>query len=167
MTMSTRLANAAVYLADLANEIEREVEYIEARTLAEACTFYVGLKADYEALNNARLLVYNSVDKLNKQIIPSKLNAAGVDKIQIPELAKSFYIATKYSASIIDKTKGYEWLRENNYGDVIGETVNAGTLAALCKSMILDDGIDPPEELIKFSSYETTGVSKYTPKEKV
>lgn len=160
----TRVTEAAGYLDLLANDIEKVVDATEKGTLTDACEIYINLKTGYDELDKARKRIYASLDKMNKQVIPTKLEASGVDKIQIPELARSFYISTKYSASMPDREVGYAWLRDNGYGDVIGETVNAGTLASLCKSMVLDDGVDVPADIIDFKSYNTTGSSKYTPK---
>ena len=49
-------------------------------------------------------------------------------------------------------------------GDMIQETVNAGTLSAFIRNMILEQGIDPPEDIVKVSTYSTTSMVKYRPK---
>lgn len=131
-------------------------------------TAYYQLKSKYDDLDEARKLIYNMVDNLNKSVIPLKFDAIGTDKIQVPEIKKSFYPLTKYSASIPDgkKPEAYEWLRERDLGAIITETVNAGTLSNTLQTFITDTGIDPPEELFKLTSYKTTGMSNYTPKKK-
>ena len=62
------------------------------------------------------------------------------------------------------KDKGFKWLRENGLGDLISETVNAGTLASAMRNMILDQGIEPPDDVIKVTTYKATSINKYTPK---
>lgn len=127
---------------------------------------YYNLKTKYDRLDEARKLIYALVDNLNKSIIPLRFDAIGTDKIQVPEIKKSFYPLTKYSASIPDgkKAEAYDWLRERDLGAVITETVNAGTLSNTLQTFITDTGIDPPEDLFKLTSYKTTGMSNYTPK---
>lgn len=162
-----RLINAVPFLEEVAKEIEKSIDEIEKTgTAVDAAVFFHDLKEAYTALDDARKLSYHQKDRMDKFIVPSKLNSFGSDKLRIPEVGRSFYVTTKYTASFSDKEAGFEWLRAKGNGDIIQETVNAGMLASLCKNMVLEEGIDPPEEIVKFSSYETTGSAKYTPKEK-
>lgn len=122
------------------------------------------LKQHYDDLDKAVKRFYHVKDALDKFLVPERLAEAGLDQIRVPEIARSFSILDKMSASMVDKEKGFEWLRANGLGDLISETVNAGTLASAMRNMILDQGIDPPPEIIKVTSYKATSVNKYTPK---
>lgn len=53
----------------------------------------------------------------------------------------------------------YDWLRENGSGDLITETVNAGTFGAFVKSAFRD-GRPYPEDLIKATPYSYVQVKK-------
>lgn len=161
-----RVRAAAKYLSDLAIDIERDIVILSKSDtkLAEAASYFFNLKEAHTALESARKEIGKHVEFLNKSLIPSKLEHAGLDKIQVPELARSFYILTKTSCSMLDKEKGMEWLRDRGDGVLIAETVNAGTLAAYMTSLVTDEGIDPPEDIFKLSTYRTTGISKYQPK---
>ena len=161
-----RLQKAAVYLEEVARELKANSVSIKDMTAIESVEWYWALKCAYDELDAARKDVYKLKDELEKFILPSKLDALGVDKIRVPELGRSFYTQTKYSASFPDKEKGFEWLRSSGNGALVQETVNASTLAAFCKNMVLEEGIDPPEDIINFRSYQTIGSSKYTPPKK-
>lgn len=159
-----RLKDAAVYLQEVAAQLdEAPTDTMPFNELAE---FYLRLKENYEALDKARKEIYKVKDRMDKFVVPEALENTGSDKVRIPELKRSFYVNVKYSASFIDKEAGCNWLRDTGAGDLIQPTVNAGTLAGYCKSLVLDEGIDPPEDIVKFTSYKTTGISKYTPKQK-
>lgn len=122
------------------------------------------MDATHKRLDEMRKRYYHEKDHLDKKVLPAALEAAGTDIVRVPELARSFSLQTKYSASFVDKDKGFEWLRGRGSEDLIQETVNAGTLAAFVKSLIIDEGVDPPEDIVKVSTYQTIGVTKYTPK---
>lgn len=118
----------------------------------------------YEELDKAAKKVYHFKDALNKFHIPERLRAYNMDGMRIPEIARSFSIVEKTSASFLDKDAGLDWLRSIEQGDMIQETVNAGTLSAFIRNMILEQGIDPPDDIVKVSTYSTTSMVKYRPK---
>jgi hypothetical protein len=125
---------------------------------------YFKVKNGYDIVDAARKRLYAVKDRMDKGIIPGMLEKAGVDKVAVPDVARSFYTVTKYSASIVDKELGFKWLQDHGASELITETVNAGTLASFFKDWVLENGMDPPEDTFKFNNYKTTGMSKYTPK---
>lgn len=133
----------------------------DAATAAQVL-FYV--KNSHAVADRAVKDMYAVRDFLDKTIVPAKMEEQGIDMLRIPELARSFSRQSKMSASFLDKQKGFEWLRGIGQGDIIQETVNAGTLASFCRNMILEEGVDPPDDVVKVTTYHTTGINKYTPK---
>lgn len=169
-----KAASKSPTLDDITQQItdlhEATVEYFaklnESGDFVALLIAYYQIKTKYDALDEARKLIYALVDSLNKSVIPLRFDAIGTDKIQVPEVKKSFYPLTKYSASIPDgkKPEAYEWLRSNDLGAIITETVNASTLVNTLNEFITEIGKDPPEDLFKITSYKATGMSNYTPK---
>lgn len=159
-----RTQNAAKHLNELADQIQGVIDEFPKMSIADRARFFFQLKEAYADLDKARKRIYAHVDALNKHHIPEMLENAEMDKIQLPDLGRSFYILTKNSCSMVDKDAAMSWLRDRGDGALIQETVNAGTLASYMKDLITNEGIDPPEELFKVSTYNTTGISKYTPK---
>lgn len=154
------LAKAAQLVEDLSEAMKNDGT-ISPTTCAE---FYFHLDTAYDAADTARKRVYHVNDMMNKHLIPSRLKDAGLDLIRVAAVARSFSIVTKTSATMLDKVRGFEWLRANGQGDIIQETVNAGTLSAFCRSLILEQGIEPPSDIIKVSTYDTTSMTRYRPK---
>lgn len=144
--------------------IAESVTIEERKDMAEVLTDYYNIKQVYAALDEVRKKLYHRVDRLEKAVIPAMMDDQGVDKVAVPALKRSFYTLQKHSASMIDKEVGMQWLRDNEMGEAISETVNAGTLAKMLKEFVLEKGIDPPAEAFKLSEYTTIGSSKYTPK---
>lgn len=147
-------------LEDLLN-IAKMNKRIPLSTLGVA---YFNTKDAYDAADKQVKRVYHFQDALNKFLLPERMREGGTDGFRVPEIARSFSIVEKTSASFIDKEKGLEWLREIGQGDMIQETVNAGTLASFCRNMLLEEGREPPEDVVKVSTYSTTSMTKYRPK---
>lgn len=124
--------------------------------------FYV--KEEYDRMEKARKRIYAVKDTLDKFLLPNVLEANGTDMIRVPEIARSFSIRMMSSASMLDKERGFEWLREQGHGDLIQETVNAGTLSSFFRNLLLEEGIEPPDDIFKVSTYKSMSVNKYTPK---
>ena len=124
---------------------------------------YHALKAKHTALETARKAVGKPLLYLEKNLIPRRLEELGTDKVRVPELKRTFYTVEKYSTRVINKEALYAWLTENGAGDLITETVNAGTLTAFAKSKLLDEGVELPSDVAELTSYTSTGSSAYTP----
>lgn len=139
----------------------RDDPSIELKTLGIAL---FEVKDRYETLDKAVKRSYHFADGLSKAIIPNRLKDAGIDGFRIPEIARSFSVIEKVSASFLDKDEGIKWLREIGQGDLVQETVNAGTLASFCRNMLLEEGREPPAEVVKVTTYNATSMVKYRPK---
>lgn len=172
--MSDQVTQAIAHLTALASEIRvsamvlenwaKEAHENKAVKPVEIGVNLFAIKAMYEHLDAAAKLVYHTKDFLDKAVMPQRLSDLGLDMIRVPEIARSFSVLTKTSASMVDKEKGYQWLRDNNLGDLIVETVNAGTLASAMRNMEAEMGFLPPEDIIKVSTYNATSINRYTPK---
>lgn len=165
--MINRVRGLAAQINEVASDIDKlgeELRNSNSVEPAELVEVYFYLKEQYDAADKSLKRVYHVNDMLNKHLIPERLMGAGLDGIRVPSIARSVSIITKTSASMTDKEKGFEWLRSIGQGDLIQETVNAGTLAAFCRNLVLEQGIDPPADIVKVSTYNTTGLTKYRPK---
>jgi len=164
--MTTPFDQLVTMAETMAEELEKWAEKAKEDhpTPDQIATDYFTLKTKYEQFDKARKRVYAVVDMLNKFLVPTILEENNMDMIRVPHLARSFGLRTMTSASMIDKEEGVKWLRNNGHGDLVQETVNAGTLASFAKNLMIEEGIDLPEDIFKVASYKTTGVTKYTPK---
>lgn len=168
------IKNTTDKLEDVAKRISKEIEELAAwaeeatdkqsippQDIARGLFF---IKDAHKALDGVAKQLYHVKDKLEKHTLPTRLESMDLDQIRIPDIARSFSVQDKMSASFLDKEKGFEWLRETGQGDLIQETVNAGTLTSFVRNMIVDEGLEPPDDIVKVSTYKTISISKYTPK---
>ena len=81
-----------------------------------------------------------------------------------------FYLNTKVYASAVAERKAelYKWLKENGYGDLVYETVNANSLAAFVREQ-LEEADELPEglaEMVNVFEKTTVGIRKAMAKKK-
>lgn len=161
MSKAKTLTEFTTELTEIIDKIQDYVDKVVAGgELSEILMAYYRTREAYDALDAQRKRLYHIKDALDKKLVPQAFESSKQSKTTIPEINCTFYTLTKYSASILDKPKGYEWLRGNGLSEIITETVNAGTLASALKSFVEENAIDPPGDLFKFNSYLTTGMSK-------
>tara|TARA_Y100000310_G_scaffold324866_1_gene387314 strand:+ start:6373 stop:6903 length:531 start_codon:yes stop_codon:yes gene_type:complete len=147
--------------------LERQEDILKENrkvTPAEAAKFLFEVKEFHKKLDAITKRFYHVMNRTDKTHLPKRMEEYDVDKIRIPSLARSFSVLEKTSASFVDKEAGFKWLRDNGHGDMIQETVNAGTLAAFCRSLLSEEGIEPPSEIIRVNSYNAISITKYSPK---
>jgi len=162
--MDDPVASALLTLNRINDSWQFKTELAQAsNSLKRICVLYYAMCEEYEKIDSIRKQLYHKLDKLDKEIIPKMFEDQEIDKIAIPEVAHSFYPLDKYSASIVDKTEAFKWLKKHKLGSLITETVNSGTLAATLRGRLEEEGLDPPE-CMKLNKYQITGMSKYNPK---
>jgi len=155
----------AIRLRSLNDKFQTHLDYIQEHSdLVETCLYYYSLKELHALLDGEVKRLYHMKERLNKGRIPELFEDKEVDKIAIKEVARSFYPVRRMSASMVDKQAAFEWLRSRGLQDLIQPTVNSSSLAAACKELLQEEGVEPPSDAIKLSPYSTTGMSKYTPK---
>lgn len=160
----SRIVSEISKVSDNAEAWLERIKDDKTLTPAELAKVFFYMDGFYDEVKAAITRLYHVIDALDKFVLPSLMEHHGVDMVRVPEIKRSFSIRQMMTASIIDKEEGIKWLRENGFADLVQETVNAGTLASTFRSMILDQGIDPPEELFKVNNYKKISTTKYTPK---
>jgi len=95
-------------------------------------------KENYEEIKADRMQV--------EETLCAQLEASGIESFKTNR--GTFYIKTNIYASILVKNRPtmFEWLRENDFGSLIQETVDARTLSSTVKGL-LEDGETVPEEV--------------------
>lgn len=90
--------------------------------------------------------------------VPTKFETDGTKTLTTDD---GFRITTSQTvrASIIDKPLGFQWLRDNELGDIIVEQVNASTLSATAKHMMENEGRELPETLFRVEIITGTSVT--------
>lgn len=135
------------------------VEAKKRGEVPEILKMWHATKTHYEVADEMRKKVYASIEHMSRTVIPEVMDEKGM-KTTTLNTGYRFTVATKLSASLVDKNKGHEWLMANGHGAIIQPTVNSSTLASFAKSYIDDTGKDLPPEIFKISNMRYTSATK-------
>jgi len=100
-------------------------------------------------------------DAIRKYLLPERMEDEGLSNMKITGIGR-ISLRTDVYASIlaVNKDVAYDWLRGTGHGGIIKETVHAGTLKALMKTIIKEGGDLPPEEIVKVQPYTIAVLTK-------
>lgn len=99
-------------------------------------------------------------EKLSREDVPTVMRSNSIKNIYIEDVGR-VQLNNRYSCSITDKEKGYAWLRANEAGSLITETVNSSTLSSFAKHYMEDEGRElPADEGFKVSTMTFTSITK-------
>jgi hypothetical protein len=96
-------------------------------------------------------------EHLSYELVPDQFNRAHSTVLN-HEVGR-VGLSTRTSASMIDREAAMKWLRANDKGDLIIETVNAQTLGATAAGMI-EAGDELPDDLFKTTVKTYTTITK-------
>lgn len=93
--------------------------------------------------------------------LPATFEQDGVTSIPLAE-GYRVGVSTTTRASIREgqRAAAYKWLRDNGLGDIIGETINSGTLSSTAKKMQEDNNRELPEQLFNVALMPNTSVTQ-------
>jgi hypothetical protein len=126
---------------------------------------HIALIKHYDQLRTVNALIKESrealgqiEEKLSREHVPTMMRAHQIKTITVEGVGR-VSLGTRWSASMPDKEAGFEWLRANEHGGVIQETVNAQTLGALAKELNAE-GYDLPQPTFVTNVMTYTSITK-------
>ena len=126
-------------------------------TAAEAAQVYITVKTLDEQLEETAKALGALKQHLQYTLVPARFSDEGISTITTLDGTRAT-ISTLVRASIADKDRGYNWLRENGLGDLIVDTVNASTLSAVAKRM-MEEGNELPDDLFTVRTVSNTSIT--------
>jgi hypothetical protein len=97
-------------------------------------------------------------DSLSYEILPTIFTNQGVKTITLPDVGR-VTVNVRWTATILDKQRGLEWLRTSGNEGLIQETVNAGTLSSFAKGETLA-GHPLPSDIFKIGTAQHISITK-------
>lgn len=98
------------------------------------------------------------VRSLSYEILPTMMGNQNVKTIKLDDIGR-VTVNVRWSATMLDRDKGMQWLRETGNGGLIIETVNAGTLTTFAKIEALAKR-PLPSDLFKVGTAEHISITK-------
>lgn len=161
MNFDTR--TAAGYAADkldsLLERAQRDTtEVVQTNDIPKTVAHFAALRDTVKDLAAKVSALQKHVDSLSYETIPTLFMNHNVKTITVDNVGR-VSINVRWSASILDKPKGLEWLRTSGNEGLIQETVNAMTLSAFAKAETLA-GKPLPEHLFKVGTAQHVSITK-------
>jgi len=126
---------------------------------------HIAVITHFDQLRRATALIKESrealsqiEEKLSREQVPDVMRAHQIRTITVEGVGR-VSLGTRWSASMPDKQAGFDWLRANDHGGVIQETVNAQTLGALAKELN-NDGTELPAPTFVTNIMTYTSITK-------
>ena len=118
--------------------------------LAETVESYVVTKRVNDMLEEGRKLIGAVAQEASYKVIPDKMADEDISTFT-SRLGYRVTVSQRFSASMLDKERGFDWLRAHDLGDLIQPTVNAQTLSAQARRLVEEENIELPEDIFKTS----------------
>ena len=148
----------------------RKYEGMAYKDLAERM---IELRAAAEKADREKIDFNKELDVIRLKVIPNRFAEDGFSSMNIPGVGRLGLTKDAYCTQVKEKqSEFFDWLRENDYGDLIKDTVNPSSLKSLVKELAEEDassketkefvvGDDSEEEKSQFD--EISGFVNYTP----
>jgi len=155
-----RLTEQADYLTKISDAITKTLPgFVAENPLGECIDRYVILESQVDAVDTALKLIKAQISMAREVFFPTRMDEEHT-KTSTSESGIRMNRTARTLASIRPHEDGtdpaYKWLRENDLGALIKETVNSSSLCAAAKEMI-ENGKELPDDL--FNVHLKDGVS--------
>ena len=131
--------------------IESAEDHLDGPTeKASVCAeYYRTLRALHDEADAIKKKLYNKMDHYGMNVLPLVFDNEGVTTITLSSGYRvTISSTTRVSIPADNKEQAYQWLVDNDLGDLITNTVNASTLSATARSMN-KQGQQLPDDLFK------------------
>jgi hypothetical protein len=115
---------------------------------ADLVRTYADLSEEGDAFRASIADISKAEQNLSYTQIPAMFDAHGIQNVKVTGYGLVSLIR-KWSCSMLDKERGFAFLRAAGQGGMIIETVAAPTLGAWAGAQVRETGIEPPDEIFK------------------
>jgi hypothetical protein len=126
----------SAYLIELLERLSKDTFNVLTKgDIPAAVAHYAEARATVKRLTAQLTEVQKHVDNLSYQALPTMFANANVTSIKIDGVGRAT-VNDHWSASILNREAGFDWLRKTGNEGLIIETVNAQTLGAFAKEEV-------------------------------
>lgn len=147
-------------LSKLLPKLEREIKKAAKDGATPMARAFVALHRLDAKLEDFDKQFGKFFQKTKTEDVPRVLDTEGVDFVPLAEgfrvgTSSQLYVSIKKDF----KLEAWNWLKRNDLGDLITETINASTLSAAARKLREDKNIDLPEEFFTVVDLNNTSVT--------
>lgn len=155
-----RMTRGASLLENLGAIVLHEVDKLDAADHENLARVLFQVDVICDQMKEAKKNIDTASDILSRSKIPDAMRAAHVKNFTLADINRRVQLGRRWGATILNKEAGFKWLRDNEYGSLITETVNASSLAALGKNLVETEGKELPDDIFKTSVMTYTSLVK-------
>lgn len=134
-------------------------QIIATKDHIEIIRHYDDLRKATEQIKEARKALDEIEEHMSREDVPDILRENKIKTITVEGVGR-VTISHRWSASMLDKEAGIMWLKANDMGGIVQETVNAQTLAAHAKALMETKGTELPPDVFKVGQMAFTSITK-------
>jgi hypothetical protein len=146
-------------LFEIAREFRNRQEFIHTNNIQNQVRFLRALRDVKETVADIESQLGKVLEKMRQETIPNSFNETGVTTLTVDGFRFTISQTMRASIKADKKADAYEWLRENDLGDLITLTVNASTLSAQARKMA-EDGMELEPDLFNVSIVPNTSITQ-------
>ena len=161
MKFDTNLAAgyAADKLDSLLERAQRDTtEVVQTNDIPKTVAHFAALQNTVDDLAKKISALKKHVDALSYEILPTMFSNQDVKTIKLDNIGR-VTVNVRWTASMLNKERGMEWLRTSGNEGLIIETVNAMTLASFAKTETLA-GKPLPDHLFRVGTAQHMSITK-------
>lgn len=161
MKFDTNLAAgyAADKLDSLLERAQRDTtEVVQTNDIPKTVEHFAALQNTVDDLAKKISALKKHVDSLSYEILPTMFGNQNVKTIKLDDIGR-VTVNVRWTASMLNKERGMEWLRTSGNEGLIIETVNAMTLASFAKTETLA-GKPLPDHLFRVGTAQHMSITK-------
>jgi hypothetical protein len=161
MNFDTNLAAgyAADKLDSLLERAQRDTtEVVQTNDIPKTVAHFAALQNTVDDLAKKISALKKHVDSLSYEILPTMFGNQNVKTIKLDDIGR-VTVNVRWTASMLNKERGMEWLRTSGNEGLIIETVNAMTLASFAKTETLA-GKPLPDHLFRVGTAQHMSITK-------
>lgn len=125
---------------------------------AEMAQMFQELKRLHEVADEIKKQFGKTYDWFRVSYIPERMDTLGTSSMRVDGYGR-LGLTDDLRVKILDKEQVYEWLEENDMGDMITETVNASILKASLRKR-LQKGEEVPDNLFELAPFTRANLTK-------
>lgn len=139
-------------------------EFIAKHPLGEVLEKFVALEDQINALEKAFKLIKEKISMVREVSFPERLEAEDMRTFTGDNGDRVSKSARVFASIVSDPTgdtqqKAYQWLRDNELGALIKETVNSSSLSGAAKEL-MESGREMPEDLFKVHMKDGVSITR-------
>lgn len=141
---------------------ENRRKKFEGMTLLQVSASFKEVGAKVAKLKRIKAEFEKEKKFLAETLIPELMDEEGITNVTFDDIGRVTLTSDVYARIPKEKREGaWKWLREHKLGDIIVETINAGTLKATIKKLMKDPTKEqPPEDLFSVTPFSRASITK-------